>query len=437
MDYKKLIELGLNKGLQDIEIMENISEKLSIRMFQKEVNKYNLSKLKTLNIRAIYNNKLTSLSLENQDVCDMNEVIDTLISNATILNSKENVLFYDKNENYKIDDLFDFNKISYDEKVKLLNNYSNCCYNYSDLITSVTVSYSEEKESIHLINSKGLDKKKTVSYGVCVVQVVCKKDEFVNNSYKIDIVKDFHKFKKDLAIEACKEALSKLGSTSIKSDEYNVILKNEAVTSLLQAFSGLFSGENAIKKLTPLNDKIGEKIFGDNITLIDDPLQDKLFYPLYFDDEGVPTSTKNIIENGVLKTMLHNLKTASYFNTSSTGNGIKKGSNISVEAINLSLKPGIISLDELLKKVDNGIYITDLSGLHAGVNMVSGDFSLQSEGYLIKDGKLDKPVSLIVLSGNFYDLFNNVKELANDFKYDSSGFGSSSIYVGKMKISGN
>ena len=144
-----------------------------------------------------------------------------------------------------------------------------------------------------------------------------------------------------------------------------------------------------------------------------------------------------VIENGVLKTYLHNLKTASMMNTSSTGNGFKSSvsSSVGIQPCNLYLKPGNISFEEMLKKVNDGVYITNVTGLHAGLNPISGEFNLQSSGYMIENGEITRPVTLIILSGKLDEMLNKVTYIANDFEFKSN-VGTSSIAVESLAISG-
>ena len=85
-------------------------------------------------------------------------------------------------------------------------------------------------------------------------------------------------------------------------------------------------------------------------------------------------------------------------------------------------------------KIKNGVYITDISGLHAGLNADSGNFSLQSEGYLIKDGKKDSPLTLITIAGNLFNLFNDVIALGNDSKLTLSSNTVPSIAVKNIAV---
>ena len=89
----------------------------------------------------------------------------------------------------------------------------------------------------------------------------------------------------------------------------------------------------------------------------------------------------------------------------------------------------------MVKSLKEGVIITDVAGLHSGVNTVSGDFSVQSSGFYVKDGKIVHPVTLIVLSGNFYEMLKQVDKVGNDLRFDSSSIGSPSLKIKKMSIS--
>ena len=140
----------------------------------------------------------------------------------------------------------------------------------------------------------------------------------------------------------------------------------------------------------------------------------------------------------MFKTFLHNLKTAKMMNTVTTGNGYKAGvsSGVGVRPSNFYVVPGQKSLDDLFTECGNGFYLTDVQGLHAGINVISGDFSLQAQGFEIVDGKLGKPVNLVVASGNFKKLFNEVLSLGNDLVFKTGSIGAPSILVSELSISG-
>ena len=102
----------------------------------------------------------------------------------------------------------------------------------------------------------------------------------------------------------------------------------------------------------------------------------------------------------------------------------------------LTLKPGKKSLEELFKDVGDGVFITEVSGLHAGLNPQSGNFSLQSTGFMIENGKKGKPLDLITVSGNLLDIFQDVLEVGNDTYVSPSGVSAQSLLIKKIVVSG-
>ena len=164
--------------------------------------------------------------------------------------------------------------------------------------------------------------------------------------------------------------------------------------------------------------------------------------PVPFDAEGSPTYCKNIIENGVLKTLLYNLKTASVAGKETTGNAAKGSyaAKVGIAPFTLYLAAGEMSEEELLKKAGNGVYINSLGGLHAGANVISGDFSLQSAGFMIENGVKTTAVKSFTVAGNFYDLLGQITAVASNLELsDAMGitnFGSPSVLAEGLSIAG-
>ena len=196
------------------------------------------------------------------------------------------------------------------------------------------------------------------------------------------------------------------------------------------------------KGLSLLADKEGTVIASEALTLSEEPMLDKALLKIPFDSEGVRTKSKNIINNGKFETALYNTKTARKANRQSTGNGFRSSyaSSVGILTTNIVIKPDSLDLEGLCKEVNNGIYITDLNGLHAGVNAISGDFSLQSEGYLIKDGLLVRPIEQITVADNFFEILKKIRVVGNDvinYPVDMGEFFSPSIVIDSVSVSGD
>jgi PmbA protein len=242
-----------------------------------------------------------------------------------------------------------------------------------------------------------------------------------------------------LAREAVEDAVSQLGATSVPSGNYRVMFKNLAAVDFLSAFMPMFSADNAQKGLSPLKNREGDAIAADCVSIIDDPLYPA--NPRAFDDEGSPSVTKTVVESGVFRTFLHNLKTAAKAGCVTTSNAHRSSaaSPVGIAPSNLYVAPGEAGLNEMLKNMGDGLYITEVTGLHAGVNAVTGDFSLLSKGFLVEGGKLTRPVEQITIAGSFLTLLHDVVAVGSDLKFSPPGstmLGSPSIYVRELVVAG-
>jgi PmbA protein len=205
------------------------------------------------------------------------------------------------------------------------------------------------------------------------------------------------------------------------------------------AFSPMFSADEAQKGCSLLAGTEGQSIASGRVTIMDDPFDP--IAPRAFDGEGTPCVQKPVVEKGVLKTLLHNLKTAAKAGVETTGNASRASaaSPVGVAPTVLRIEPGDKAPDTLVAEMKDGLIIVELEGLHAGVDTISGDFSLKAAGFLVQDGTIVRPVTGITVAGNFIDLMEDVSAVGNDLKYalPSGGyFASPSLLVAKLSVAG-
>ena len=240
----------------------------------------------------------------------------------------------------------------------------------------------------------------------------------------------------DLVKEAVGETAAQFGGKPVPAGTYDIVLRYDAAADLLSAFSSMFSADMAQKGLSLLAGREGETIAAPCVDIIDDPLYPK--NPRAFDDEGTPSVTKAVVEKGVLKTLLHNLKTAKKAGVKSTSNASRSPSSpVGVAPSNLYIPAGKRDRDALLQTMGKGLLITTLEGTHAGVNPVSGDFSLSARGFVVEGGKIGRPVEQITVAGSFVPLLSSVKEVGSDLKFDGHmDVGSPSLLITAVAVSG-
>ena len=438
MKYDKLFNLAKEKGIEQIELAVTSSSDLSFSLFHGEVDSYTSSESSYYVIRGIYNGKLGAVGSDVYSNDLVEYFIDQIINNAKYIENDDPVFIFKGSEKYKKINTYnkELGDISIDEKLKVLHELEDKIKNGDPRIVEVEgVEYSESVSSATIINSHGLKLNQKNNYFSIYGAALAKEGEQAKSGMDYFLGNDFSKLDIDkLAKSVVEETVNQLGGEACKSGNYKAVLSPSVVKSLLSAYISSADAEDVQKNSSLFVGKLGQKVASKHVTVEDKPLA-KTVFARYFDDEGVATYNKAIIKNGVLQTYLYNLTTAAKDGVSSTGNGQGAGSKVYTGTWYIEMKPGKKSQEELFKEVGDGVYITDVQGLHAGLNPRSGNFSLQSTGFLIKDGKKDRPLDIITVSGNLVTLFNDVIAVGNDLK-ESIGSKVPSVIVKKIAVGG-
>lgn len=436
----KLFEKASLKGIDEFEIYFLSNLNTSIKIYQGKIENFSNNQNQGISFRGMVDGKMGYSYSESMEDEDIDFLINEVIENASCIESLDKQFIYGEKTNYTdtityssaienldIDLVKDFlikmeeYALSIDERVKKVNFCSFAMGSGEKIIK----------------NSKGLELHSKENICYTYISVIAEENGVVKTGSHFQLGRDFSKFDyKELSEVAVKRALNKFGTITLNEIPKTCVIENLAFSSLLGAMSNIFSAEAVQKNISKLKGKLNEPVASSIVTLVDDPFLKDGLANSSFDDEGVPTSYKKIIQDGILKTYLYNLKTAYKDGVSSTGNGVKgsyKGT-VGISSFNLYIKPSDKSFDKMIENIKEGIFITDFAGLHSGLNTISGDFSLAGEGFYIKDGKIDRPLNQITISGNFFDLLKNIKDIANDIKFSFSSVGSPSIMVEGLKV---
>ncbi len=207
--------------------------------------------------------------------------------------------------------------------------------------------------------------------------------------------------------------ISSLGAKSCPSYKGKVLLSPNAVgTILVQSLNFLVNSENVQEGRSPWAGKLNEKVASKVLTFLDSPRKPRKFTSVSFDREGVPTRDLVIIEDGVLKSYIYNTYRARRENKKSTGHasgGYQSTPSVSMNAPGLK---GLLSLDEMLKMMDEGIFVRRYSG---NVNPVNGIFSgTVKGGKYVKNGNYVYPLIGTMISGNIFELLNNITAISEE-----------------------
>ena len=446
MDIKVFTDLLFKKaklkGFEECEIYYVDRESLSIGIYSGEVEKYNLNNSFGLSFRGLKNGKMGYSYTEILD----EEAIDLLITKAyeglSVIENNDTQFIYEGDSHYESINAYhsELENINPRELINLGIEIEKQARALSDKVVNIggcAISYSNARGGIS--NTKGLELTNKVNLLSAYVVPIVKSGESMYDGMGYSIAKkvsDIDPIK--IAKQGVDEALSKIGAKSVPSGNYKMVISNEAMVSILSTFSSVFSSDVAQKGLSLLAGKEGEIIASNIVNLIDNPHLEDGLGSTAFDDEGVATHKTILIENGKLKTLLYNLKTANKAGIKTTGNGFKASyaSPVSVSPTNFYIEKGDKSFNELLVKIGNGLLITDFAGLHSGADSITGDFSLAAKGFKVEEGKKTTPVEQITVSGNFFDLLKNIKVIGNDLKFPMSTVGCPSVIVEGLIVAG-
>jgi PmbA protein len=439
MSYTKYFEKAKQEGLESLELYIGHKYELSFGLFHSEVASYSLSDTAGVSARGIYQGKIGYAYSEKVAKDTPTFLVTQIKENALGVDKDDPAIIFKGSEKYKKKNIFneDIAKISIDEKMKNLYEIEAKLKAADPRVVEVeSCDYSESQDETVLVNSYGLKLKSKSNYFYYYASVVVKEGEDVKTGYKVKLANDPKEFVIDDFVKAViKNAVDKLGGKPCASKKYPTVLSPKVTASLVGVYLESASAEEVQRHSSLLEGQLHNKIASSKVTISELPLKKTCFFR-YFDDEGVATYNKPIIEKGVLQTYLYNLTTAAKDGVTTTANGYKAGGRVDIGYVNVELKPGRKHLSEVLGKIKEGLYIEEVQGLHAGMNAQSGNFSLQASGFMIRDGKIAEPVNLITVAGNLKQLFLDIKEVADDSELQLSSISAPSVFVKKLAISG-
>ncbi len=437
---QQLLKRALEMGFEVAEVYISGMETMELSLFEGEISAYENNQKKGLSFRGIYEGYMGYAYTEEFGENAIEFLIEQAKENALLLKKDDGEEIYEGAKNYPSISTPYNTKIGVQEALSQLKEMEETALHTVPTVTALNYCIiATGKRFVQIQNTKGLDISYEKESATAYVGAIAKADEEIQTAIKFYKSHDWSGFDgKKLASDTAKKADRQLKSQKVESGLYEVLLTGEAMAMLLGAFSPIFYAENVQKGLSLLEGKVLEKIASDCVVLRDNPLLEGGYASVPFDSEGVASFDKVVIENGVLKTLLYNLETAKKEGVSSTGNGFKGDfrSAVKTNTTNFYIEAGTKSQEEMTKEIANGLLITKFSGLHAGINTISGEFSLLTQGFLIESGTILYGVEQIILAGNIYDLLKQVEEVGNEIYFSMNGTGSPCVRVREMSVAG-
>lgn len=433
-----VLAAALSQGAEAAEVYYESNESARVGVYQQKLDAYAMSYKEGLNLRVIVDGKTGTAYteiLENPE-----SLAAAAIDNARVITALEEHPMQGACTYEELPVVEDpMKEVPVAERIEMLKAMENQILVQDPRVVKMSSgSIASGRAVTKIYNTLGLAAEDAMDYSTCMASSVVSDHGEVRNSYSFKI----NPASQDVEVcgrESVQEALDQLGAAPVPTGTYDAVFRGDAFASILSAFFPMFSAENAQKGMSLLAGREGTAIAAPLVTIMDDPFYAR--FPRAFDAEGTPSVVTTVVEEGVLRSLLHNLKTAAVAGVKSTSNAGRDSaaSSISIAPSTFYVKPGTASYEELLAEMGDGLVITDVSGLHAGLNPISGSFSLLAGGFLVEGGKVVRSVNQITVAGSFESLFGSIAALGSDLKFTPSapeGIGAPSAYVKGVQVAG-
>lgn len=437
-----LVEAAAAAGIEEYEIYYESGSSISAETLKNELSGFSSGTTGGICFRCIVDGRMGYASSEVMEPEEMAALVARAANNARFIGTAEREIIFAGSPEYG-KKTRDFTALPGAEQLKNTaleiqkQNFAQGEY-VTDSTQSAAMAY--ESETV-LCNSHGLELSNHAGFAGAYSEVVVCRDGESSFGFKTAAMDDAEALK-SVSAGAYEDAMSKLGAGEVESGKYSIVMSGKQMRSLLATFWTVFSGRSVRLGLSLMGDKLGQAVAADCVTLSDDPFDPNCPVQTTFDAEGVAVRKKNIIEHGVLRTLLYNLSEAGRAGVETTGNAFKGGyaDTVGIRPFRLGLEPGTLSREQLFEQVGDGIFVTEIKGLHAGANASTGDFSIESAGFMIEGGKRGRAVKSFTIAGNFYELLHNIAALGNDVDYGMpSGlnvFASPDVLIKNISVAG-
>ncbi|HHW55210.1 MAG: TldD/PmbA family protein [bacterium] len=435
-----VVAKGQEKGAKLIEAFLLKHKSFSVQVHHGKIESIKQAQEAGLGIRVIIEGRMGYAYTSQLDTAPVEEALSQAIANANKTAADEcNILPEPADQLPKID-IYDplIEKTPVEEKIELAKAIEEAAFNYDRRVArSEQAAYEDTVYQVAIVNSRGIDVSYQGSFCGGSVSVVAEENGDTQTGYGMDFVLNFAALKPEaIGREAGEEAVAMLGARKVSTQRVPIVMSPRVAAQFLGVLVPALSGEAVQKGRSLLAGKLGEAVAAKDITLIDDGTLPQGINSSPVDGEGVPSGKTVLIEDGVLKSYLHNTYSAAKDGTRSTGNASRPSYRGTPEIgpSNIFLEAGRASREELLQDISQGFYITEVLGMHTA-NPISGDFSVGAAGLWIEKGELAYPVRGVAVAANILELFQGVEAVGNDLRF-YLGYGTPTLRFRPLPVSG-
>ncbi len=436
---------GWARSGEDVEVYVARGDETEIRAYDGEVESLTSATSAGIGVRVVVDHKLGFAWAGSLHESVLEETLDEARDNATFATPDDHVQLAVPDGVVAVPfDLWDeaLSTIPTSQKVALALALEAQARGADPRIRQVSsADYGDTSVEVALVSTTGIRSSNRKTQGFISVGVIAGDGDASQTGGGFDTARGFDGLDPDKATaDAVGRAVRMLGATKGPSGRSVVVFDRRAASTLLSVISTALSGEAVAKGRSFFAGRIGEQVGDTGLTLVDDPTNPLAYGAASYDAEGLACRRNELIVAGLLKGFLYDTVAGSRAGVVSTGSAVRGGfaGTPGPGCRALALTPGPEGFDEdgVLAAVGDGLFVQSMTGVHSGVNPISGDFSVGAEGLMIRDGKLAEPVREITVASTLQRILHSLVAVGADVEWLPGIAAGQTLAVGDMQISG-
>lgn len=432
---KKCISLGANAA----EVYLESSRNLSIQVLNSEIETIEEAASQGVGFRVFVEGKMGFSHCNDLSEKSLNDTISRAIAFARLSSSDENNVLTDDKGVSDVEGLYDpeIIGIPMEKKITMALDLEKLAMKDSRITKSSGAGFSEGESEVFIGNSNGLIKSYKSNGCSMGVSVVAEKadqkntgGEYCSRIFFADLLP-----LEEIAAEASVKAWQLLDPVMIRTQRAAVIFDPDVARALIGGIITAINGERVLQGASFLKDSLGKQFASSLLTIVDDGIRPKGIGSSPFDGEGVPTIKNTLVENGVLKSYIYNVKAAKRAGVKSTGNASRGGfsSLPGIGVHNVYLEAGQNKKEDIIKATKKGLWLKEVTGY--GIDPVSGNFSGGASGFWIINGEIAHPVKGLTIAGKASEILNGIDMMGSDLDMNRP-FSAPTFRVAEIQIGG-
>ncbi len=421
-----LISKAKARGADDADAILVISRSLELSQRLKNLEKLERAEAQDLGLRILIGKRQAVVSSNDWTESSLDDLADRAIAMARAVPEDPHCGVADNKELRKethVDlELCDEVEPSAEKLMELADTCEEAALSVNGVTNSESAEASWSRSEITLAASNGFFGNYNMSRHSIGVAVLAGEGTSMERDYDMSntVFADDLEAAANIGRRAGERAVRRLNPRKVVTAKVPVVYDPRVSAGLVGHFAAAINGASIARKTSFLKDSMGKKIFSDGTTIVDDPHRKRGLRSKPFDAEGLANPAMKLIESGVLRNWVLDLRSARQLGLQSTGRASRGTSSPpSPSTTNLYMEAGSVTPQELIEDIKSGFYVTELMGF--GINIVTGDYSRGAAGFWIENGEITYPVSEITTASNLKEMFLNITPANNLlFQYDTN-----------------